>query len=158
MLGARAAPLLARAVPTIGRLATRVGPKALQYGIKYGPDVIGALGDGDAQAQDDDLMMIRLKHYSRAGFGKMIGKFGKGGTKWKVRKMWWPWGDMKSRSWIVLVGRLFPPSRGSNDNEGDDAALLQDKEQLRKRYLPNVESISHNVCYDHGHNCILCVA
>ena len=26
-----------------------------------------------------------------------------------------------------LVGRLFPPSVGSNDEEGDDAALLQDE-------------------------------
>ena len=56
MLGARAAPLLARAAPAAGRLAARVGPKALKYALKYGPDaidVIGALRNGgDAETQD----------------------------------------------------------------------------------------------------------
>ena len=55
MLGARAAPLLARAAPAAGRLATRVGPKALKYGLKYGPDVIDVLRNGDdIETQDDD--------------------------------------------------------------------------------------------------------
>ena len=55
MLGARAAPLLARAAPVAGRLATRVGPKVLKYGLKYGPDVIDVLRNGDdIETQDDD--------------------------------------------------------------------------------------------------------
>ena len=55
MLGARAAPLLARVAPAAGRLATRVGPKALKYGLKYGPDVIDALRNGDdIETQDND--------------------------------------------------------------------------------------------------------
>ena len=123
-------------LPILAELGMEAGRKVLK---KVASKVPRPTIQDDDDEDDDEIEKLLQSLQDEAdaeGFGKTIGKLGKGAVK--VGKKYGPRGLSKVKKYgkkfgerygeqilDSLIGRFFPPSGGSNDEEGDDVADME---------------------------------